>query len=112
MQNLDKLLESITMKGERAKLDSQLEMIQRIPGAKLDEFSPLLFTLFNSYISLEFLVDEHESDEDVEEIIADPTQLSKFQRVNTRVQELLRKGLRSLCSASAQRNISELIRKK
>ena len=107
--NLEKLLESITIRGERTKLETQLDMITRSTGTKLDDFVHLLFTLFNSYCSLEFIVDEKESKEDIEDMVSDPTQLSRFKRVNDRVQELFRNGLRSLCSGDAQRNISDLI---
>ena len=110
--NLEKLLESVSIRGERQKLETQLDMITRSPGTKLDDYVHLLFTLFNSYCTLEFIVDEKETQEDIDDLISDPSQVSRFKRVNDRIQELLRKGLRSLCSGEAQRNITHLIRKK
>ena len=110
--NLDKLLEHISIKAERKKLENHLNQIIRSPGESLEGYTHLLFTLFNSFCTLDFIVDTKEHEEGFEDIVNNPSQISKYKIVDDKVQELLRKSLRSLCSPEAQRNVTDLIRKK
>ena len=110
--NLEKLLECVSIHGERSKLESQLDQIIRQPGSKLQDLVHLLFTLYNSSVTLEYLVDENEADVDIDALISDPSQVSRINKINEQVHELLHKALRSLTSADAQKNLSSLVRKK
>ena len=113
--NLDKILEHISIKQERKKIENHLNQILRNPGEPLINYTYVLFSLYNSFASLDYLVESKEEDSDMDgisDLIADPSQMSKFKEVNDKVQVLLLKSLRSLCSPDAQSNISDLIRKK
>ena len=110
--NMDKILEHISIKAERKKMESHLNMIIRTPNEPLESYTHLLFTLYNSYCTLDYIVDTKEADEGFEEMVNNPAQISQHKIVNDRVQSLLVRALRSLCSPEAQRNITELIRKK
>ena len=94
--NLDKLLEHISIKSERKKLEKHLNQIVRSPGESLEAYTHLLFTLFNSYCTLDFIVDTKENEEGFQKMVNNPTQISKYKVVDDKVQELLRKSLRSL----------------
>ena len=110
--NLEKLLEHISIKSERKKLEKHLDQIVRSPGESLEAYTHLLFTLFNSYCTLDFIVGNKENEEGFQEMVNNPTQISKHKIVDDKVQELLKKSLRSLTSPESQRNITDLIRKK
>ena len=110
--NLEKLLEVISIQGERTKLEQQLNQITRQPNSKLSDLVHLLFTLYNSSVTLEYLVDEKEENVDIDSIISDPSQVSKINKINETVHDLLHKAMRSLTSAECQKNISTLVRKK
>ena len=70
--NLDKLLEVISIKGERKKMETQLNSVIRNPGQKLEEYLHMLFTLYNSFCTLEHLIDEKETQDTINYIIHDP----------------------------------------
>ena len=110
--NLEKVLEAVSIEGEQKKLESQLDQVVRNPGTKLDGFVHQLYTLYNSSVTLDHLVDDKEMDQDLDYLLTNPAQVSKHNRITEQVQALLHKAMRSLCSSQAQLNISMLIRER
>ena len=110
--NMERLLEHISIKAERKKMELHLDQIVRHPGEPLENYSHLLFTLYNSFATLDYIVENKENEEEYSEMASNPTQISRYKAVDDKVQILLRKALRSLCSPSAQKNITDLVRKK
>ena len=82
--NLEKILEVVSIDSERKKLESQLDSITRSPGTKLDSYVHMLYTLYNSAVSLEHLVDDSIEDKDLDQFLDEQMnteQVSKHHRI-------------------------------
>ena len=69
--NLEKVLEVVSIDGECKKLEAQLDSVTRSPGTKLDGYIHMLYTLYNSAVSLDHLVDDSIDDKDLDQYLDD-----------------------------------------